>query len=325
MRLRIAQYLIVVLILLTLNFFLPRMMPGDPLSALLGNPNVDAPLLLTEEMRQNLLTYYDLDKPLGRQYLTYLLDLARGDLGWSIYYNAPVATVLLGRLKWSLLLGGTAALIYIPLGILLGTLSAWKRGSKVDLSLLASVFFFGSWPPYFMGMMLIVFLGFRLEIFPIGGAETAVVAQAGGLARLASVAHHWVLPCCALVISHLPGIYFIVRNSMLATLKENYVRAARAKGLQEWHVMFKHVLPNSLLPVVTVIGMRLGFLVVGTVSVEVVFAYPGIGTLIQQACAVRDYPLLQSTFLLLTAFVLFFNMLADTLYTRLDPRARQAI
>jgi peptide/nickel transport system permease protein len=323
MRLRIAQYFTIVLVLLSLNFFLPRMMPGDPLSSILGNPNTDTPLLLTEEMRQNLLVYYGLDKPLGQQYMAYLRGLARGDLGWSIYYNAPVASVLLGRLKWSLFLGGTAAAIYIPLGILLGALSAWRRGTRTDLGLLASVFFFGSWPPYFLGMVLIVFFGFKLNLFPIGGAETAMAVQVGGLRRIASVIHHWALPCCSLVITYLPGIYLLVRNTMLGVLRENYVRTARAKGLREWRVMFRHVLPNSLLPVVTVIAMRLGFLIVGTVAVEVVFAYPGVGTLIYQACAMRDYPVLQGAFLSIMACVIVFNLAADLLYVRLDPRVEQ--
>ena len=150
------QYAFTILALLTLNFFLPRLMPGDPLSYLIGDPGTDAPMLITQEMRDNLMAYYNLDKPLGAQYKHYLIGLFRGDLGWSIYYNAPVTAVILGRLKWTLLLGGLSAFIYVTLGILLGAISAWNRGTKTDVGLLLSIFSVGSWPPFFMGMLLII-------------------------------------------------------------------------------------------------------------------------------------------------------------------------
>jgi len=321
---RVAQYLITLFVLLSLNFFLPRMMPGDPLSYLLGDPSTDAPILLTEEMRENLLEYYGLNKPLAEQYKDYLLGLARGDLGWSIYYNAPVSSLLLGRLKWTLFLSGTAAVIYITLGILLGAFSARKRGTKTDVGLLVSVFSLGSWPPFFLGMLLIIFFSFKLDAFPIGGAQSPGAAQAGGFERVKDVLHHWFLPCLSLVLTHLPGIYLLTRNSMLGVLGEDYVRTARSKGIREHRVLLRHALPNALLPIVTTIAMRFGFMIMGTMFVEVVFAYPGMGTLIYQAGAARDYPLLQGGFLLTMAFVVFFNLAADLLYARLDPRVRRA-
>lgn len=319
---RLAQYLITVFALVSLNFFLPRMMPGDPLSCLIGDPGADAPILLTEEMRENLAEYYGLNKPLVEQYRDYLCGLIRGELGWSIYYNGPVSSVLLGRLKWTLFLGGTAALIYTLLGILLGAVSAWKRGTKVDFGLLTFVFSLGSWPPFFLGMLLIIIFSFKLGAFPIGGAQSPAAVQAGGLEQVKDVVHHWFLPCLALVLTHLPGIYLLTRNSMLSVLGEDYVRTARSKGLRELRVLLQHALPNALLPIVTTIAMRFGFAIMGTMFVEVVFAYPGMGTLIYQASAARDYPLLQGGFLLITAFVVFFNLVADLLYARLDPRAR---
>jgi peptide/nickel transport system permease protein len=320
---KIVQYLVTILVLLTLNFFLPRMMPGDPLSYLLGDPGADAPMLLTEEMRANLLAYYGLDKPVAAQYWDYLSGLARGDLGWSIYYNAPVGSVILGRLKWTLLLGGTAALIYIVLGMALGAVSAWRRGSKTDIGLLLTVFSLGSWPPFFLGMILIVFFSYQWGLFPIGGAQSAEAARIGGLAQARDVAYHWVLPALTLVLTYLPGIYLITRNSMLSVLGEDYVRTARSKGVLGALVLLRHALPNALLPIVTTVAMRFGFMIMGTMFVEVVFAYPGMGTLIYQAGAARDYPLLQGAFLVTMVFVLVLNLTADLVYGQLDPRVRR--
>jgi peptide/nickel transport system permease protein len=317
---KIVQYLVTILVLLTLNFFLPRMMPGDPLSYLLGDPGADAPMLLTEEMRANLLEYYGLDKPLLAQYREYLSGLARGDLGWSITYNAPVGSVLLGRLQWTLLLGGTAALIYVALGLILGAASAWRRGSRTDVGLLITVFSLGSWPPFFLGMLLIVLFSVKWQLFPIGGAQSAVAARVGGLEQVRSVLHHWFLPFLTLVLTYLPGIYLLTRNSMLSVLGEDYVRTARSKGILDSVVLLRHAMPNALLPIVTTVAMRLGFMIMGTMFVEVVFAYPGMGTLIYEAGAARDYPVLQGAFLVTMIFVLALNLGAELAYGWLDPR-----
>jgi peptide/nickel transport system permease protein len=317
---KIAQYLVTILVLLTLNFFLPRMMPGDPLSYLLGDPGVDAPMLLTEEMRANLLDYYGLNKPLVAQYGDYLSDLARGDLGWSIYFNAPVGSVILGRLKWTLLLGGTAALIYVALGVVLGALSAWRRGSRGDIGLLLTVFSLGSWPPFFLGMVLIVLFSYHWGLFPIGGAQSAEAARLGGFVQARDVVYHGVLPALTLVMTYVPGIYLITRNSMLSVLGEDYVRTAHGKGIRGALVLLRHALPNALLPIVTTVALRVGFMVMGTMFVEVVFAYPGLGTLIYEAGAARDYPLLQGAFLVTTVSVLALNLAADLIYGWLDPR-----
>lgn len=320
---RVVQYLLTIVIVLSLNFFLPRMIPGDPLAVLTGDPGADMPVLLTEEMRTRLLAYYGLDKPLLVQYSDYALNVLRGDLGWSIYYNVPVSSLLWGRLKWTLLLVGTALLISISLGVFLGALSAWRRGTRTDLGLLIGVFGLGSWPSYFLAMLLIIFLSVKLGAFPIGGVGNATGEYDNGLQRVLDLAHHLVLPCLSLVLTQLPSMYLLVRNSMLQVLGEDYVRTARAKGLRQSYILVKHALPNALLPVVTAIALRLGFLVMGAVSVEVVFSYPGMGSLIIEAFSARDYPVLQGAFLFIMFTVLFFNLAVEALYARLDPRVRR--
>ncbi|MCD6520679.1 MAG: ABC transporter permease [Anaerolineae bacterium] len=319
---RVAQYLFTTLIVLSLNFFLPRMIPGDPLSTLTGDPSADMPILLTDEIRGKLLHYYGLDRPLGEQYILYLRNLARGDLGWSIYYKTPVAALLWKHLRWTLLLMGSTMIIYLSLGSFLGVLSAWHRGSKLDTGLLLGIFGLGSWPSFFTAMLLIIFFSVKLNLFPIGGA-TSIYTSGNNLTRALDIAHHLILPSLALVIAYLPSIYFLTRNATLSALGENYIRTARAKGLSESLVLWRHTLPNVFLPLITMIAMRLGFLVMGAITVEVVFSYPGMGTLIVEAFAARDYPVLQGAFLLITMAVLCCNLMAEILYNRLDPRVKQ--
>ena len=316
-----VQTLLTLAILVSLNFFLPRMMPGDPLSYLDNdNPTADSPMLLTEEMRKKLLVYYGLDKPLGEQYLAYLDSLFRGDLGWSIHYHAPVWEVLKGRLKWTLLLVGTATAIYVTLGIALGAISAWKRGTALDTSLLVATFGLGSWPSFFVAMLLVIFFGLRWKLFPVSGARSVQMIGASQWRRTLDVVQHMVLPVTALVLSQFSGIYMLMRNAMLGVLGEDYIRTAYGKGVPERHVLFQHTLPNALLPIVTMVAMRLGFVLMGTIFVEVVFAYPGMGTMIREACMARDYPMLQGAFLVTMLCIMACNLAAELLYGLLDPR-----
>jgi peptide/nickel transport system permease protein len=163
---KLAYYFVIVLIILSINFFLPRVMPGDALSYL-TDPGADIPVRMTEEKREILLAYYGLDKPLSEQYTNYMVGIIRGDLGWSIYYSAPVLEVILGRLKWTLLLVGTSTAVYMTLGILLGAASAWARGRKKDVCLLVSILSISSFPSFFLGILMVIFFGIKLDIFPI--------------------------------------------------------------------------------------------------------------------------------------------------------------
>lgn len=320
--LKVLQYAVVLMVVLTLNFFLPRFMPGDPLAYLTSDPSVDVPVVLTPEAREELLDYYGLDKPLSAQYRDYLGDVARGDLGWSIYYNDPVSSVLLGRLKWTLLLVGTAALIYVSLGMALGVVSAWKRNSKTDTGLLVSLLSLGSWPSFFLGMLLIIVFSAWLGILPMSGATSRLSGYVG-IGAAWDVLRHLILPATTLVLTHMAGVYLLMRNSMLNVLGADYILAARAKGLSERAIMFKHAMPNALLPMITMIALTVSFLIMGTIFVETVFAYPGMGRLIYDAATLRDYPLLQGAFLLLTLIVIVANLVADLVYVRFDPRVRR--
>ncbi len=321
---RILRYIVTFLALVVLNFALPRMIPGDPLSALTGDPSADMPVLLTQEMREKVLGYYGLDRPVTAQFWAYLVGLARGDLGWSIYYNVPVRTLLWGHLRWTLLLMGVATVLSTGLGIFLGVLSASCRGTRTDVGILVTVVSSGAWPPFFVAMLLIILFAVKWPILPIGGARSVPLASASPLASLADGLRHMVLPVSALVITQTPAIYYVTRNAVIQVMGADYVRAARARGLRERAIMLRHTVPNGMLPVVTMLSLRLGFLIAGTMGVEVVFAYPGMGSLIADACAVRDYPVLQGAFLAITLSVMLCNALADAAYRLVDPRVGTA-
>lgn len=318
---KISQFLITVFLVLSLNFLLPRLMPGNPLADL-DNPQ-GSPLPLSSEQRERLLAYYGLDKPRLIQYRDYLLGLVQGDLGWSIYYNAPVTHVLAGRLRWTLLLVGCATASYLVLGVALGALSAWHRGRALDGALLLTTFASGAFPGYFLAMLLVILGAARLRLFPLGGAQSATLLQAGALVRAADIARHLMLPALALVLTNLADIYYLSRNALIEVLGESYIAAARARGLAEPRILFRHALPNALLPVVSMVAMRLGFVVMGAVMIEMVFAYPGIGLAILEASQARDYPLLQGIFLITMVAIMAANLMADGLYALLDPRTRR--
>ncbi|HHX65449.1 MAG TPA: ABC transporter permease [Chloroflexi bacterium] len=317
---RALQFLLTFIVVLTLNFMLPRMIPGDPLADL-DDPQ-GLPIPLSQAQREQLMAYYGLDRPIMEQYGRYLSGLIRGDLGWSITYNAPVLHVLLARLRWTLLLVGLATLVYVVIGILLGAVSALYRGRTLDAFLLLTTSILGSFPAFFLAMLLIVLFVVRLGILPLGGAQSPLTLAADPLTRALSIARHMILPVLTLVPVNVGDIYYLTRNSVIRTLDNTYITVARAKGLAEGRLLLRYMLPNALLPIITLVALRFGFLVMGAVMVEVAFAYPGIGLVIVEASRGRDYPMLQGAFVLIMFSVIGANLLGDLLHGVLDPRVR---
>ena len=257
---KIISYITLIISILTFNFFLPGVMPGDPLSFLTGNPTMDMPIVLDEEMRAELLAYYGLDKPLLQQFTDYMLNLLHGNLGWSIYLNAPVSDVLIGALKWTFLLVGTATTIYIVLGIVLGAISAWNRGRKMDVGLLTFVLSVSSFPSFFLGLLFIILLGLNFSLFPVSGAQTPFTEYSTPLEAALDILRHLFLPAMTLVIAHIGGTYLLMRNSMLNVIGEDYIQTARAKGLSERYIMYKHAMKNALLPIITLVIIAANFI-----------------------------------------------------------------
>lgn len=316
---RFLQYVGVLLIAVTLNFALPRMMPGNPL-ALLAGADVG---LMTPEQRAEVVEDAGLNQPLVAQYLGYWGDLLTGDLGHSFRQNRPIVDMIAERLPWTLLLAVTSLLFSAIVGIALGAFSAWRRGRAEDVGLLAAMIALDSLPSFWLGMLFVSLFAVQMGVLPSSGAITPASSMEG-FELIVDIARHAVLPVVTLSLLSVPGVYLTMRYSMLSVLGEDFIRTARSKGVSEGAVLFRHVVRNALGPVVTVLALRVGFAFGGTVVIETVFSYPGLGRLIFEAVSGRDYPVMQATFLVFTVAVLLSNVLADFLYPRLDPRARTA-
>ncbi len=317
MKVRLIDYAIAFGIILCLNFFLPRMLPGDPLTAIYGQ---EALLQMPAEMQAELVQEFGLDRPLWRQFTLYLWRLVRGDLGYSFYRRSPVLEVVMNHLPWTLLLVGSAYVLATTLGLVLGIESGWRRGSRLDRGLVAGLMSLSGFPGFFVGGLLLLLFGVTLGWFPLQGART-VHSGVGGLVLVSDVLHHLALPLSTLVLVFLPGFYFLSRNSMIRTVGEPYVLTAKAKGLSDRGVRYRHAARNAMLPVVTSAGVMLAARVVtGALFVEIVFSYPGMGTLIREALSTRDYPVLQGALLVTAALVLITNLGLELLYRVIDPR-----
>lgn len=319
---RLIEYALTLFLALSLNFLLPRLMPGNPLALLAGEAIREMPPSQVESIKHA----YALDQPLPQQYLVYLNSVLHGDFGYSYTYGAvgqPVSVIVLQRLGWTLLLTLTSLALATIIGTLLGAWAAWRRGTPNDMRLLLGIFVLRSMPAFWMAMIFVAILSVQVHLFPVTGSRTVPVID-DPLLYVLDVVHHAILPIVVLTLTTIPVTFVIMRYAMISVLNADYLRTARAKGLTERSVLFRHAIRNALLPVVTVFALNLGFAISGATVVETVFAYPGIGRTMFEAVLRRDYPLLQGGFLVLTLGVIVANLLADLLYPRLDPRLRVA-
>jgi peptide/nickel transport system permease protein len=318
----IGLYLLTFWVVLTLNFLIPRLMPGDPLLALI-DPN-SAGFLYDEAVRQEIAAYYGLDRPLIEQYFNYLTQLAQGNLGRSIMLNEPVVDLIAAHLPWTLLLTIPSLLLASLIALVLGTHTGWVRGSWQDRSLLT--IFLGLWnmPVFFLGLILLLLFGVHWEIFPISGAVTRFKDYGSRLGWVADVAYHLILPMTALTLSLIGGRFLLMRNTMISVLGQEYMVVARAKGLPERTIKYRHGMRNAMLPFFTLFSVQMGLAVTGSIFIETLFAYPGMGRMMFDAVGTRDYPVLEGAFLIISLSVLLANLAADLLYPRLDPRVQSA-
>jgi peptide/nickel transport system permease protein len=317
---RFGFYLIAGWASLTLNFVLPRLMPGDPATALFARLKGQ---LQPEAMAALRVAFGLSDKPLLAQYVEYLQHTFRGELGTSVtYFPASVGSVISTGLGWTLFLAGSALILSFVLGSLLGTLAAWRRGGWLDGVLTPTLALLGAFPYFWLAMGALYLFGFVLGWFPLRHAYSSDVVPGLNLAFIASVLRHAVLPALTLVLATIGGWMLGMRNTLVSVLGEDYVAFARAKGLAPTRVALRYGARNALLPSVTSFGMALGFAVSGSLLTEVVFSYPGQGFLLVQAVRNQDYALMQGVFLTLTLAVLGINLLVDLVCVGLDPRIR---
>ncbi|MDQ3895818.1 MAG: ABC transporter permease [Actinomycetota bacterium] len=315
----VLLYLVTLWAVVTVVFLLPRLIPGDPLQAL-DQPD-SGTFVYDPVIRAKVAAYYGLDKPLVTQYRSYVVGLAHGDLGWSISHNAPVTTLLRRRLPWTALLVGGALLVSSVVGFFAGVAAAWKRGKVLDRALIVSLSAARSIPEYAMAALLLVLFAVTFPLLPQAGATTAFASYPTVFDAIGDVIRHLVLPLTALSLGLLANQFLIVRNTAIGTLGEDYMLLARAKGLPPRLLKYRHSGRNALLPFLTALGALAGIAVGPSLFVEVVFTYPGMGSLLSGAVTARDYPLLQGGFVALAVAVLLLNLALDLLYGHLDPRA----
>lgn len=314
------NYLIALAAIFSLNFILPRLMPGDPLHAIYGD---EALVAMTPEMEAQLIRQFSLDKSWWDQMLAYIMGLLQGDLGFSYYYREQVFQVIMGALPWTLLLTGLALIIATAIGIILGIESGYKRGSSLDRGLVACLMFLGGFPDFFIGILLLLIFAVSLDVLPLSGA-TSPYAGYAGLAYLLDIIKHLALPLASMILVQLGSIFLLTRNTIVTLLGESFILTARAKGCPDSCIKYAHAGRNSLLPVTTATGLRIPHLITGALFIEIVFSYPGVGSLLNIAIGARDYPLIQGILLIITLTVLSANFLVDLFYMRLDPRVRHA-
>ena len=317
----IGLYALTLWALVTLVFFLPRFMPGDPLRALQDADS--GQFIYDAQERDKIAAYYGLDKPLVSQYRSYLSDLRKGDFGWSISQNTPVATLLKKRLPWTLLLTGSALLLSSTISYFVGITAAWHRGRFADRALIVVLSATRAIPEYAMASALLITFAVTYPIFPQAGAQQAFATYGSPLDAIGDVLFHLALPLAALTVGLAANKFLIVRNTVISTLGEDYMVLARAKGLSRRLLKYRHSGRNALPPFVTALGIQAGFAVGGSLFVESIFNYPGMGTLVERAVTARDYPLLQGCFILLAVVVLIANLAVELTYAKLDPRVRR--
>jgi peptide/nickel transport system permease protein len=291
--------------------------PGDAIDYLVPPEQAGA---LTLAERNQLLSSYGLDEPVGEQLGSYLTGLVSADLGLSVRFGRPVSELLWERVGWTVLLVGSAVVLSTLVGTALGFRSAWRRGTASDTGVQSGVMTVDSLPPFFVGMMLILVFSIKLGWLPTFGARPSL--DTTGLARIGEVLQRLILPLTTLTLASLAPVYLVARSALVSELQEDYVLMAEAKGLGDREVR-RHAVRNALIPVSTVTMIGLGTMVGGATVVETVFAYPGLGRLIFESVLARDYPVLQGAFLLLAVAVIVANFVNDLLYPLLDPRVRR--
>ena len=303
------------LAMIYLSYSLPRLLPGDFVTAMYSSSHVT----LTAEQEAELRAYYTEEPGFGR----YLLKLASLDWGYSYAFLTPVSALFFGALPWTLLLLGTAHVISMLVGFVTGVEAAWRRDSHLEKSMVGGMTVLEGVPEISTGVILLVVFALHLQWFPAAGAETAY-AEVSLWARLADVGHHLALPLATLVLAYFPGNFLLTRNSMVMVIKQSYITTARAKGLPARRIRYAHAARNALLPLVTRFGLRLAFMVTGALVVERIYSYPGLGTLLYNAIQARDLPVIQAVVLASSLMVLTIILGLEMIYRIIDPRIEHA-
>jgi peptide/nickel transport system permease protein len=292
-----------------------RLLPGNPVELLFRNP------LLTVQQIQQLNAQFGLNQPLWVQFIVFLKNVFEGQWGLSFFYRVPVSQVLFVALLNSIILLIPSTILAIIVGVGLGILSGWRRDSATDVGILASSLVLYAVPTFWLGMLFIM-MALKSGGLPVSGMATVGQSYPSTWGYVSDVLEHLFLPTVTLTLVTLGEFTIIMRSSVLSQLTEDYVVAAAAKGMSGSKLLRKHIVPNAMLPTVTIIAISIGTVVAGAVLTETVFSWPGVGSLIYDSISRRDYPVLQGAFLVIAAVVILSNFVADLVYAYLDPRVR---
>lgn len=314
---RAIQAVIVWFLIITLNFFIFRIMPGDPRAALIGEH-------MPPDVVRAITARFGLDQPIIVQYFLYMINLFRGDLGESFsHFGEPVLVSIFGyRFQNTVILMGSSMLIAIIIGIFFGVVAAYRRGTLFDAASTTSFLVTYSIPVFWIGLMILLVFGFYLRWIPLAGTTTFGYTHQNIFEYIFDYLHHMVGPCIVLTLSFIGGFYLIMRDSVLDVFTQDYMLAARAKGLSDQRILFRHAMRNAMLPMVSVIAVSMTFLISGATITETVFSWQGLGLLLYESVLARDLPVLQGLFLFLAAVAVISNFIADLVYLYLDPRIR---
>ena len=309
---RISQIPITLGIILGISFFLIHAAPGDPVAALAGD-------YVTKEYRDLIIQHYGLDQPLITQSFKYFKNVVTGDFGDSYYFKAPVFAVISTRVLPTLLLIVPSVVLSTFFGIVLGMLTVRFKSYTIGIGIpiLATIIY--ALPTFWLGYRLILFFSINLNIFPIQGMSNPRYSLEGWEYYI-DVFKHLALPLLTMVLTQLAQVVLLVKSRLSEEIQRPYFKTALSKGLKRQSAIFNHALPNAMLPIVTVLGTRFGFLITGSILTETVFAWPGLGRLMIIAIEVRDYPLVLGILFMLSLIILILNLITDLIYTILDPR-----
>ena len=311
----LSTFIIAALIMTWLSYSLPQLLPGDFVTATYGASHVT----LTADQEAALRAELGQKGGFGH----YLWRLARFNWGYSYVFQTPVSALFLSALPWTLLLMGSAHVISMVIGFVAGVEAAWRRNTRLEKGMVGGMTVLEGIPEICTGVILLFVFALQLQWFPAAGAETAY-GEKDFLAHLADVGHHLALPLCTLVLAYFPGNFLLTRNSMVMVIMADYINTARAKGLPPLRIRYVHAARNALLPVVNRFGIRLAFMVTGALVVERINAYPGVGTLLYNAIAARDLPVIQMVVLMSSLIILTVFFALEWAYRIIDPRIRHA-
>jgi peptide/nickel transport system permease protein len=321
---KVVLFFITLWAAITLNFILPRLMPGSPVDAALGKLASSGVQITNAERKAVEIQLGSAHGNLLSQYWQYLDDIVHLRFGRSFSFPTETVTHTIAKaLPWTFVLVGATTVFAFVIGTLLGVYAGWRRGKAADSTVTIGATFFAAFPPFWLGLLLLYVLAYKLNWFAIKGGYSPGLTPNFGLSFLSDAFQHSVLPALTLVITSLSGWVFGMRNNMINILGEDYVTFAEANGLRTRTIALLYGARNALLPNVTAFGLSLGAVVGGSILVEGIFSYPGLGNLLYVAVSNRDFPLMQALFLVITVSMLVAIFVVDLLYTRLDPRVRQ--